>query len=43
MVAVDANVLIRLIVGDNAEQTAVAEAFVEGGAWVPLIALAETI
>lgn len=43
MAAVDTNVLIRLIVGDNAEQTAAAEAFVEGGAWVPLIALAETI
>jgi len=43
MAAVDTNVLIRLIVADNAEQTASAEAFVEGGAWVSLIALAETI
>ena len=43
MAAVDTNVLIRLIVADNAEQTASAEAFVERGAWVPLIALAETI
>ena len=43
MAGVDTNVLIRLIVADNAGQTASAEAFVEGGAWVPLIALAETI
>jgi predicted nucleic-acid-binding protein len=43
MAAVDTNVLIRLIVGDNAEQTASAEEFVEGSAWVSLIALAETM
>jgi predicted nucleic-acid-binding protein len=43
MAAVDTNVLIRLIVGDNTEQTVSAEAFVERGAWASLIVLAETI
>ena len=43
MRAVDTNVLLRLVVGDEPDQTRLAEGFVSGGAWVPLVALAETI
>jgi predicted nucleic acid-binding protein len=42
MRAVDTNVLVRLIVRDHPKQVAGAEAFVSKGAWVPLLALAET-
>lgn len=41
MRAVDTNVLVRLITRDDAKQTAAAEAFVERGAWVSLLVLAE--
>jgi len=41
MRAVDTNVLVRLVTRDDAKQVAVAEAFVEKGAWVPHLALAE--
>jgi len=41
MRAIDTNVLVRLIARDDAAQTALAEAFVEKGAWVPLLALVE--
>jgi predicted nucleic-acid-binding protein len=41
MLAVDTNVLVRLITGDNPGQTAVADRFIENGAWVPILALAE--
>ena len=43
MRAVDTNVLVRLFVGDNEEQTRLAEAFVGGGAWVSHLALVETV
>jgi predicted nucleic-acid-binding protein len=43
MRAIDTNVLVRLIARDDAAQTALAEAFVEKGAWVPLVALVETV
>jgi predicted nucleic-acid-binding protein len=43
MRALDTNVLVRLIVRDDPRQTASAEAFVEGGAWISLVALVETI
>lgn len=43
MRAVDTNVLVRLMVGDNERQVARAEAFVRDGAWVPQLALAEAI
>ena len=43
MRAVDTSVLVRLLVGDAIKQTAAAEAFVENGAWISLLALAETI
>jgi predicted nucleic-acid-binding protein len=41
MRAVDTNVLARLITRDDARQSAAAEAFVEKGAWVSILALAE--
>jgi predicted nucleic-acid-binding protein len=39
--AVDTNVLVRLITRDDAGQAASADAFVEKGAWVSILALAE--
>jgi predicted nucleic-acid-binding protein len=39
--AVDTNVLVRLVTRDDARQVAAAEAFVESGAWVSHVALAE--
>lgn len=41
MRAIDTKVLVRLVVRDDPTQTAAAERFIEGGAWVPLVALAE--
>src|SRR5271157_986016 len=41
MRAVDTNVLVRLITRDDARQAAFADAFVEKGAWVSVLALAE--
>jgi predicted nucleic-acid-binding protein len=43
MRAVDTNVLVRILTRDNADQTAIADAFIKGGAWVSVLALAETI
>ena len=43
MRAVDTNVIVRLTTGDDARQVAVAEQFVEMGAWVPLLAVAEAV
>jgi len=43
MRAVDTNVLVRLIARDDPRQTASAEAFVQTGSWVSVLALAETI
>ena len=43
MRAVDTNVLVRLVVRDNADQVLVAEAFVASGAWVSHLVLAETM
>jgi predicted nucleic-acid-binding protein len=42
MRAIDTNVLVRLLARDDAAQTRIAEAYVAKGAWVPLLALAET-
>jgi predicted nucleic acid-binding protein len=42
MRAVDTNVLVRLLTRDHPKQAASAEAFVAKGAWVSLLALAET-
>lgn len=41
MRAVDTNILVRLATRDDAKQVAAAEAYIAGGAWVPLLALAE--
>ncbi|MDE0421685.1 MAG: type II toxin-antitoxin system VapC family toxin [Gammaproteobacteria bacterium] len=43
MRAVDTSVLVRLIARDDATQVDAAEAFVESGAWVSHIVLAETV
>ena len=43
MRALDTNILVRLIVRDDPDQVARAEAFVESGAWVSLLVLAETV
>lgn len=42
MLAVDTNVLVRLITRDDPKQVAAAEAFVAKGAWVSHLVLAET-
>lgn len=42
MRAVDTNLLVRLITRDDRKQLAQAEAFVERGAWVSTLVLAET-
>jgi predicted nucleic-acid-binding protein len=41
MRAVDTNVLVRLITRDDSRQVAAADSFVEKGAWVSILALAE--
>lgn len=41
MRSVDTNVLVRLVTRDDEKPVAAAEAFVERGAWVPQLALAE--
>ncbi len=43
MRAIDTNVLVRLLVRDDALQVAAAETFVERGAWVPTLAIAEAM
>ena len=42
MRAVDTNVLVRLITRDDARQVAAVDAFVQKGAWVSHLVLAET-
>jgi len=41
MRAVDTNVLVRLIARDDSRQAAAAESFIDKGAWVSVLALAE--
>ncbi len=43
MRAVDTNVLVRLLTRDDARQAAAADAFVQHGAWVSVVALAEAM
>jgi predicted nucleic-acid-binding protein len=43
MLAVDTNVLVRLVARDDPHQVRAAEAFVGKGAWVSHLVLAETI
>ena len=42
MRAVDTNVLVRILARDDPKQVRVADEFVSAGAWVSLLALAET-
>jgi predicted nucleic-acid-binding protein len=42
MRAIDTNVLVRLVTRDDGRQAASADLFVEQGAWVSVLALAET-
>jgi predicted nucleic-acid-binding protein len=41
--AIDTNLLVRLVARDDPRQVAAAESFVAGGAWVPVVALVETV
>lgn len=43
MRAIDTNLLVRLVIRDDAQQVAAAEAFVSKGAWVSHLVLAETL
>jgi predicted nucleic-acid-binding protein len=43
MRAIDTNVLVRLITRDDPRQAASADAFIEKGAWVSILALAEAM
>ena len=43
MRAVDTNVIVRLIVRDDAAQVVAADAFVEHGVWISTLALAEAV
>ncbi len=43
MRAVDTNVLVRLIARDDEDQAASAQAFIEKGAWVSTLVVAETV
>ena len=43
MRAVDTNLLVRLLVRDDARQVAAAEAFIERGAWVSQLVLVEAV
>lgn len=43
MLAVDTNVLVRLLARDDAAQVGAAEAFISKGAWVSHLVLAETL
>ena len=43
MLAIDTNVLIRLLVRDDAKQAKLADQFIAKGAWVSHLVLAETL
>ena len=43
MRAVDTNVVVRILARDDARQTASADEYVAGGAWVSHLVLAETV
>jgi predicted nucleic-acid-binding protein len=43
MRAVDTNIVVRVLVRDDAHQTVVADKFIEGGAWISVLALVETV
>ncbi len=43
MVAVDTNVIVRVIIRDNLNQTESVERFIQNGAWISILALAEAV
>jgi predicted nucleic-acid-binding protein len=43
MRAVDTNVLIRSVTGDDPRQTPIADAFIAAGAWASLVTIAEMV
>ncbi|MEO5924773.1 MAG: type II toxin-antitoxin system VapC family toxin [Bryobacteraceae bacterium] len=43
MRAIDTNLLVRLVIGDDVDQTELTEKFIRDGAWVSLLVLAEAI
>jgi predicted nucleic-acid-binding protein len=43
MLAIDTNVLVRLVARDDADQVTAAEQFVARGAWISHLVLAETL
>jgi len=43
MLAIDTNVLVRIATRDDAAQVASADSFIEPGAWVSILALAEAV
>lgn len=43
MRAIDTNILVRLIARDDAQQTGLAEKFIEPGAWVSCLVLMESV
>jgi|SRR5581483_5112955 len=43
MRAIDTNVLVRLVTGDDQQQVTVAEKFIRPSAWASLLVLAETV
>lgn len=43
MPAIDTNVLVRLLVADDVEQTEAAEAFIKNGAWISHLVLVEAL
>jgi predicted nucleic-acid-binding protein len=43
MRAIDTNVLVRIVIRDDARQAASADGFIRNGAWVSVLALAEAM
>jgi len=43
MVAVDTNVLVRLVLRDDLSQTDAAQRFIANGCWASILAIAETV
>ena len=43
MGAVDTNILVRIVARDDARQAAIADSYIQQGAWVWIVALAEAV
>ena len=43
MGAADSNVIVRIIARDDSRQAAIADRFIQQGAWVSILALAEAV